>query len=150
MTAPDPEPEPSAASPETPEASGEPHEDLASSKDTPSGRQQPPAPRAAAVAQPRAAGRPNWKTALDDPTAIEGKMEYVSYYLPRTLKLRFSAAMYWTARDRHIDRELPENMSKAIAGFIETFVSELERDYNSGEVFPPTPEQLKGTRRRKS
>jgi hypothetical protein len=91
-----------------------------------------------------------WETALDDPSAIEGKNDYVSFYLSRRLKMRFAAAIYWSSRDRTGAGKVPLNMSNAVAEFMEQMAEELEERYNGGRVFPPTPEQIKGFKRKRS
>lgn len=90
-----------------------------------------------------------WNTALDDPNAFEDKMDYVSFYIPRRLKLRFGAAIYWTARDRNVKEAIPSNMSQAVAAYMTELAARLEQAYNGGEVFPPSEDQVKAAKKRK-
>jgi hypothetical protein len=118
--------------------------------ETADGGHQPGRPQSTRSAKTTTRSVAPWETALDDPRAIEGKNDYVSFYLPRRVKLRFAAAIYWSSRDRTGAGKVPLNMSNAITEFMEQTAQELEESYNDGHVFPPTPEQLKGYKNKRS
>jgi hypothetical protein len=87
-------------------------------------------------------------TALDDPQILPGRSGYRSFYVEDALFARFRAAIYWSSRREDADDDVPENMSVAISDYMERTASELEKRFNGGEVFRPTPEQRKRRKRR--
>lgn len=94
-----------------------------------------------------AAPEPEWTTALDDPAIRPGQHGYRSFYVDDTVFARFRSAIYWTAR-RPDARGVPDNMSVGVEAYMEELASDLERRYNEGAVFAPTPDQIRAQRRR--
>jgi hypothetical protein len=92
---------------------------------------------------------PAWETALDDPAIDAERNGYRSFYVSDAVFARFRAAVYWTAR-RPDATGVPDNMSSGVEAYMEEIASDLERRYNDGEVFRPTPDQLRADRRRRS
>ena len=104
--------------------------------------------RSARSRKPRAGNNPGWSTALDDPAIRPDGNGYRSFYVSDTVFARFRSAIYWTARRDDAMDEVPDNMSAAIEQHMDALASELERRFNQGDVFRPTPEQVKAHRRR--
>lgn len=87
-----------------------------------------------------------WLTALDDPAILPGRSGYRSFYISDPIFARFRAAIHWTSRRPDAAGRVPENMSAAVEEFMDRLASELETEFNDGEVFPPTPEQRRRRR----
>lgn len=96
-----------------------------------------------AAAKPAAKPVGEWETALDDPSIAPGRSYYRSFYIEDTVFARFRAAIHWSSRREDSEGEVPENMSVAISEYMERTASELEKRFNGGKVFRPTPEQRK-------
>lgn len=95
----------------------------------------------------RAAEGEEWTSALDDPSIEEGRHGYRSFYLDDAVFARFRAAVYWTAR-RHDASGVPDNMSVGVEAYMDEVATDLERRYNDGDVFRPTPDQVRSHRKR--
>ena len=110
-----------------------------------------PAAKRGSAARPsarKASPGPNWATCLDDPSIIDGRNGYRSFYIEDVAFARFRSAIYWLARREDAAGEVPENMSVAVQEFMEATASDLERRFNDGRPFRPTPEQIKAAKRR--
>lgn len=106
--------------------------------------------RTAPEASPVKSSNPaDWRTALDDPSITEDGREYTSFYVPKMLKARYAAAIYWTSRHPKAAGKVPLSMSADIAAHMESMADDLESQFNDGDVFPPTPEQIKAAKKRK-
>ena len=88
------------------------------------------------------------ETALDDPAITPGRSNYRSFYVEDALFARFRAAIYWSSRREEAGDDVPENMSVAISEYMERTANDLEKRFNDGQVFRPTPEQRKRRKRR--
>jgi hypothetical protein len=86
------------------------------------------------------------ETALDDPALLAGRKTYRSFYVDDLAFGRFRAAIYWLARRPDAAGKVPENMSAAINDAMINLATELEKLFNNGNIFPPTPEQRKPKR----
>ena len=117
-----------------------------------SAKDRPAKPRAGSAAARGARRRgadaeQGWATALDDPAIDADGNGYRSFYVNDAVFARFRAAVYWTAR-RPDATGVPDNMSAGIAAYMEEVAADLERRYNDGAVFRPTPDQLRAHRKR--
>jgi len=108
-----------------------------------------PAPEARTRRRRAAPGKndPAWETALDDPAIDAERNGYRSFYVSDAVFARFRAAVYWTAR-RPDASGVPDNMSAGVEAYMEEVAADLERRYNDGAVFRPTPDQLRAHRKR--
>ncbi|GAA4788292.1 hypothetical protein GCM10023200_23410 [Actinomycetospora chlora] len=88
-----------------------------------------------------------WATALDDPSIDPDGNGYRSFYVNDAVFARFRAAIFWTAR-RPDATGVPDNMSAGVEAFMDEVATDLERRYNDGAVFRPTPDQLRAHRKR--
>jgi hypothetical protein len=105
---------------------------------------------AARTSARKASSGPNWETCLDDPSIIDGRNGYRSFYIDDAVFARFRSAIYWLARREETVGEVPANMSVAVQEFMETTAEDLERRFNRGRPFRPTPEQVKAAKKRRS
>ncbi|WP_433027405.1 hypothetical protein [Actinomycetospora sp. CA-053990] len=117
-------------------------------------RDKPAKPRAGSAAARGARRRGadaghGWATALDDPAIDVDGNGYRSFYVNDAVFARFRAAVYWTAR-RPDATGVPDNMSTGVEEYMEEVAADLERRYNDGAVFRPTPDQLRAHRKRQS
>jgi hypothetical protein len=85
-------------------------------------------------------------SAVDDPTILEGRRDYRSFYVEDTAFARFRAAIYWLSRREDAAGDVPDNMSAAVELWMEATATELEQRYNDGQPFRMPP----GQRRRRS
>lgn len=106
------------------------------------------APPIRVPARPAVADPADWESALDDPAVTAGRSSYRSFYVPDVVFARFRAAVHWSARREDADVDVPENMSVAVTREMARLADELERKFNGGHPFRPTPEQVKAARRR--
>lgn len=108
-------------------------------------------PRSRTTRAPRTRGKRDddlgWETALDDPAIDTDGNGYRSFYVSDAVFARFRAAVYWTAR-RPDATGVPDNMSVGVEAYMEEVAADLERRYNEGAVFRPTPDQVRAHRRR--
>jgi hypothetical protein len=88
-----------------------------------------------------------WATALDDPSIDPDGNGYRSFYVNDAVFARFRASIFWTAR-RPDATGVPDNMSAGVEAFMDEVATDLERRYNDGAVFRPTPDQLRAHRKR--
>jgi hypothetical protein len=85
-------------------------------------------------------------SAVADPTILEGRRDYRSFYVEDTAFARFRAAIYWLSRPEDAAGEVPDNMSAAVEVWMEETATELEQRYNDGQPFRMPP----GQRRRRT
>jgi hypothetical protein len=88
------------------------------------------------------------RSALDDPAIVAGRNGYRSFYVDDTVFARFRAAIYWLSRREDALDQVSPNMSVAVEEFMRSTTESLEQQFNGGEVFRATPDQLKPSRRR--
>lgn len=146
---PDAVPGPALAPTASPSARTEPSSTATGTPEVEQDHAPDPVPGNQSVPQPRPAGAPSvaqWRTALDDPAILPGRNGYRSFYVSDPIFARFRAAIHWTSRRPDAAGRVPENMSAAVEEFMDRLASELEADFNGGEVFPPTPEQRRRRR----
>jgi hypothetical protein len=85
-------------------------------------------------------------SAVDDPTILEGRRDYRSFYVEDTAFARFRAAIFWLSRREDAAGDVPDNMSAAVQLWMAATATELEQRYNDGQPFRMPP----GQRRRRS
>lgn len=83
-----------------------------------------------------------WGSCLDDPDVVPGGSRNRTNYLPDEAWARYTAAVYWLARNPSAT-DVPESVSGGIAEFLEKEAKKWERRYNSGRPFPATPNQVR-------
>lgn len=107
-----------------------------------------PAPAAAPDEAAPTADPATWTSCLDDPKIVPGRHGYRSFYIDDEVFARFRAAVYWLARNEDAAGQAPENMSVAVEEFMLATARDLEDRHHHGTPFRPTPDQLRGARRR--